>query len=83
MVHYDTFKDMTAVTIPRESAEKGDLVLIPRKEYEALLLGRRKVKTFKPSATQKKALEEARKQLARGAFFTLKELRHELDCISS
>jgi len=70
---------MSTVTIPKELAKKGDLVLIPRKEYEALLLGRRKIKTFKPTAAQKRALEEARRQLARGDYFTLRDLKHELD----
>ncbi len=69
---------MPTVTIPKELAKKGDLILIPREEYEALLYGRRKVKTFKPTVVQKKALMESRRQLAHGDFFTLKELRHEL-----
>ena len=74
---------MTTVTIPKELAKKGDLILIPRKDYEALLHSKKRIKTFEPTAIQKRALREARKQLSQGKYLTLKELRHELDRISS
>ena len=33
---------MTSITIPKEMTKKGDLVVITRKEYEALVVGRSK-----------------------------------------
>ena len=35
---------MTTVTIPKELAKQGDLVLVPRKEYEAFLGWRKNIK---------------------------------------
>ena len=69
---------MATVTIPKELAKKGDLVLIPKEEYEALLTGKRRIKTFKPTVAQKRALREARKQISKGHYLTLNQLRHEL-----
>ena len=49
---------MITVTIPKKLASKDDLVVIPRKEYEALVALKR-LKEFAPTATQKKALLRA------------------------
>lgn len=49
---------MDTVTIPKKIVSKGNLVVIPRKEYEALL-ELKKYKEFSPTATQKKALLRA------------------------
>lgn len=70
---------MNTVTIPKKLAQKGDLVLIPLEEYEELLLGKKGVKTFKPTAAIKRALKEAEKQVAKGEYYTLEELEHELE----
>jgi len=67
---------MATVTIPKSLAKKGDLVLIPLKEYESLLLGKKRIKTFAPTAVQKRALREARKGLVHGGYITLEQLRH-------
>ncbi len=70
---------MVAVTIPRELTKKGDLVVIPRKEYEEFLKFRlRKVKEVKMTAAQKRALQRARRNLARGNYLTIHELRQKL-----
>jgi hypothetical protein len=69
---------MTTVTIPKELARKGDLVLVPRKEYEELLLRGRKFKTVKMTAAQKRDLVQARREYAQGKYVTLEELKHEL-----
>ena len=49
---------MDTITIPKKVIEKDDLVIIPRKEYEALL-SFRKVKEFVPNRAQKLALAKA------------------------
>ncbi len=72
------------LTIPKRLTKRGDLVIIPRSEYEEFLHWQRSVKTFKPTVAEKKALEEARKDFARGNYITLEELKNELEgCHSS
>lgn len=49
---------MTLITIPKKLAQKGDLVVVPRQQYEALLR-RRIFREFLPTVTQKHALTRA------------------------
>ncbi len=68
---------MTTITIPKKIVVKGDLVLIPRKEYEALLI-RDTARTYAPTAIQKKALARAERNLKKKQTLTVHELSHEL-----
>ena len=63
------------VTIPKELAQKGGLVIIPRSEYKEFLHWKKLIKTFKPTAAEKKALREARKDFAKGNYIALEELQ--------
>ncbi len=56
---------MTTVTIPKKLAAEGDLILIPRKEYESLLRTK-KIEVFKPTMAEKKPFERREKN-SRGA----------------
>ena len=56
---------MRPVTIPKALAKNGDLVVIPRKEYEELLRLKR-IREFQPTAEQKRALRKAEQSLASG-----------------
>ena len=67
---------MTTITIPKELTKNGDLVIIPRKEYEELL--DRQVPEILLSTREKKAIERGRKEIANGNFVSLNELKHEL-----
>ena len=49
---------MSTITIPKKLAKQDDLVVIPKKEYEALLLFK-KFREFTPTAAQRKALRRA------------------------
>ncbi len=72
---------MTIITIPKELAKDKTLIAVPQSVYEEFLAWQRKtksVKTFKPTAAEKKALARARKNFARGKYFTLAQLEHEL-----
>lgn len=70
---------MPALTIPRELAKTGELVLIPRKEYDRLLHFRmNNVREVDMTLAQKRALARARKNLAAGKFLTPHELRQKL-----
>jgi len=70
---------MTIITIPKHLAHK-DLVLIPRKEYEAL----KRVQSAGPfkevamTKAQKMALVRARKNLALGNTLNLDEFKRKL-----
>ena len=55
---------MNTLTIPRKLAKNADLVIIPRKEYEALL-NLKQVKEFTPTSVQKRALVRAEKNFNR------------------
>lgn len=70
---------MNVVTIPKKLAQKDDLVVIPRKEYEGLLRGRPKlIPVARLTPTEARAIERSEKELARGDYITLDELEHEL-----
>lgn len=69
---------MNTITIPKKMVARDDLVIIPRKEYEALLEFK-KFKEFSPTVTQKKALARAERNFKKGNYTTLKKLRHELE----
>ncbi len=70
---------MVTVTIPKKLAKQGDLVVVPRKEYEELLRLRSKVIPEVPlTAVQKQKLRAARKRLAQSEFLSLDELRKKL-----
>ncbi len=71
---------MTTITIPKEIARKGDLVLIPRSDYEKLLAAKRVVE-FEPTASDKRDLSRARKNRKAGCYLTLDELRRKLGFI--
>ena len=66
------------ITIPKELAKKGDLVIIPRKEYEGLVLRQKIVPVVKMTSAEKRDLKEARKEFARGEYVTLEQLENEL-----
>ena len=72
---------MNTFTIPRKLAEKDDLIVIPRKEYEALL-GLKKIREFIPTAAHKKALIRARKNRKIGKYLTVDEIRRNLEFTS-
>ena len=64
---------MTLVTIPKKLAEKGDLALVPRKEYEEFLKFK-KIREFTPTIAERKALAKARRDFQKGNFLTLEQL---------
>lgn len=57
----------------------GELVVIPRQEYEELLKVKlERIKEVKLTPVQKKAIAAAQKRIARGEFLTLDELETKL-----
>ena len=65
------------VTIPHRLTHGKELIVIPREEYEALV-ELKKIYEFQPTASQKKALANARKNRKRGEILSLSELKSKL-----
>ena len=68
---------MNTVTIPKKLARNDDLVVLPRREYEALLQ-LKKFKEFNPTAVQKRALLRAETNFSKGKTFSYRELVKKL-----
>lgn len=68
---------MNTITIPKKLAQRDDLVILPRKEYEELLELKR-AKEFIPTALQRKALFRAETNLRRGKTLSYNELTRKL-----
>ena len=73
---------MATITVPR-SVKVGErnLVAVPQEEYRVFLNWQKMVKsqsTFRPTKADKQALERGRKNLSKGQYIELAQLRHEL-----
>lgn len=72
---------MATVTIPKELTQKGELIIIPRKEYEKFSNWQKLIKSFKtfiPTTTEKKMIKRAREDYKKGNYLTIGELKHKL-----
>ena len=68
---------MNTVTIPRTLAQKDDLVVLPRKEYEALF-GFKKYREVNMTRAQSAALRRAEKNMRLGKTLSYDELIRKL-----
>ena len=68
---------MNIVTIPKKLAKEDDLIVVPRKEYEALLRVRA-IEEFEPTIAQKKALIMAESHFRRRKTLSYDELTRKL-----
>lgn len=64
-------------TVISKKTTSSDLITIPRKEYEALL-ELKKLKEFRPTPVQKKALQVAESNLLKGKTLSYNELVQKL-----
>lgn len=69
---------MTTITIPKEMAKMNDLIAIPRKRYEEFLELEKTISVVNFTASDKKALAEARKNKKKGNLLTFNELKGKL-----
>ncbi|OGZ23837.1 MAG: hypothetical protein A3A08_02750 [Candidatus Nealsonbacteria bacterium RIFCSPLOWO2_01_FULL_41_9] len=70
------------ITIPREMARKGEIVIIPRKEYEEFSRWKTFVKAFKvfkPTSGQREDLKSARTDYKKGKYINLNEFKSKLE----
>ena len=78
---FGTINVMPTITIPRKLANQDDLVVIPRKEYNALIQ-LKELKEFIPTLAQKKALVRAENNLRKGKTLSYDELVKKLGLAS-
>lgn len=69
---------MDVVTIPKKLTSKGDLVVIPREEYEEFLQLRRAIPVVKASPAELRAIERSEKEIREGKYILWHELKQEL-----
>lgn len=71
---------METITIPRKLSRKGNLVVIPQKEYEELLKAK-KIKEFYAELDRDldKAIDSYKKGKAIGPFSSIAELKKSLE----
>ena len=67
------------ITIPKALARNGELVIIPRQEYEEFLSLKRAISLVNPTLLEKKAIKEGRKEIRGKNYLTLKQLKNELE----
>ena len=70
-------QNVDTITIPRKFAGADDLIVVPKKEYEALL-GLKRLKEFSPTGAQKKALLQAEVNFRKGKTISYHELIKKL-----
>jgi hypothetical protein len=68
---------MNPITIPKKMANRDDLVVVPRKQYEELL-ALKSAKSFVPTIAQKKALASTERNLKNKKTFSIHELSRAL-----
>jgi len=68
---------MNTIATLKKLAAKDDLIIVPRKEYEALL-GLKKIREFVPTTSQKKALLKAERNFRKGETLSYHELVKKL-----
>ena len=64
---------MNTLTIPQQLTKQGELIVIPRKEYEELRAFR-KATEFTPTLTQRRALVRAEKNLSKAKTLSYHDL---------
>jgi hypothetical protein len=77
----DIIFDMSTITISKELKGVKDLIAVPRLSYREFLMWQKRIKstkTYKPTLSEKKSIERARKNLSKGDSLTLSELKDGL-----
>ena len=67
---------MSVLTIPKKLADGGDLVVVPRKEYESLKA--RAIPEFVPTKAEIRTLRAAEKRFAKGKFYSLADVKRDM-----
>ena len=66
------------VTIPKKLAQKGDLVVIPRKEYEEFLTLKKIIPVVKATKEEMRVIRRGEKEFREGKYVEWTQLKKEL-----
>lgn len=66
------------VTIPKELSRNRDLIVMPRSDYEEFLQFKKIIPLIELTSSERKAIEEAKKEIKQGKYLTLNQLKDEL-----
>ena len=71
---------MNVITIPKKLAQKGDLVVIPRKDYEAFSEWKKalRIRLVRPTKSELAAIRRGRREIKDGKYIEWKKLKQEL-----
>ena len=69
---------MTTITIPKSQSKNGDLVAIPREEYEELMHLKKIIPMFKPTKAERNAIARGERAVRQGQFKPWSEVKNEL-----
>ncbi len=81
------FRYMSIITIPKQVMREKELVLIPKKEYEALLGKKFKAKSsdlilekiIKPTKAEKMIIARGRREIKLGRYESWDKVKHDLE----
>ena len=69
---------MNVVTIPKKLAEKGDLVVIPREEYEELSVFKKFIPVVKPTREEMRVIRRGEREIKEGKYVEWRKLKKGL-----
>ncbi len=69
---------MTTITIPKNLIKEGDLVIIPRKEYEEFLDFKKAIPVVEFTPSEKRVLKKAREDYKQRKCLRWEEIKNEL-----
>ncbi|MBU1045779.1 hypothetical protein KJ616_01495 [Patescibacteria group bacterium] len=67
------------IAIPRDLSKTGDLVVMPRDEYEEFLRLKKIISLVESTLSEKKAIKAGRKEIREGKYLTLSQLKNEME----
>ena len=66
------------IAIPKELSKTGELVIIPRSDYEEFLRLKKIIPLVELTPSERKAIKQAKKEIKQGKYLTLNQLKNEL-----
>ncbi len=69
----------TVISIPRELLKQGELVIMPRNDYEEFLRLKKIIPLVDLAPSEKEALKQGRREIKQGKYLNLKQLKNELE----
>jgi len=67
------------IAIPKELSKAGELVIIPRSDYEEFLRLKKVISLVEPSLSEKRAIQSGREEIRQGKYIALSRLKNELE----